>query len=189
MGVKELVLAIQRFMDAVTPYLNKLVIFFIILFIGFLLGRILGKLIRKLLSDTNEEGANWFSRNSRTLGAGISLTIYVATIILAVWAAGVTKPVLILLLTLVAATLVVSAFLALRDIVPNLVGWLHIRAKKRLRKGAAIKVDGIDGTIIHTSLIDIEVETKGGDLIIIPNALFLMKEVRVRKKIDGGEKR
>ncbi len=184
--------ALQRFMDGVTPLLNEVVAFFLILFIGFLLGKIIGRLTRKLLTDLK---ADELTRRlgfklslERTLGGLLSFLIYAASIVLALAAVGLLANIVQILLVLFVIILVVSAILALKETAPNLAAGLALRRNHRLKEGVYIRMDGVEGTIRSAGLLETVLETRGGDLVQVPNALFQRKEVRViRRKPAPGE--
>ncbi len=178
--------ALQRFMDGVTPFLNEVVAFFLILFIGFLLGKIIGRLTRKLLTDLK---ADELTRRlglklslERSVGGLLSFLIYAASVVLALAAVGLLANIVQILLVLFVIILIVSAILALKETAPNLAAGLALRRNRRLKEGAYIRMEGVEGIVQEISLLETAVETRGGDLVQVPNALFQRKEVRIMRR-------
>jgi small-conductance mechanosensitive channel len=77
--------------------------------------------------------------------------------------------------------IVLSLTLAIRDFFPNAVGGIVIAKKKMLNIGDTIEIDNIKGKVNKLSLIAVEVITKKGDLIYIPNSL-ISKKILIKKR-------
>jgi|GEM_PF-800434 len=185
--VKETLLRLQEFQESFTPVLNKIVLFFVILFLGFLLGKILGRLVRKLLSDikTDEGVQKLFGIRvaaAKALGTLVSFAVYLVSLYFALTVIGLMNLALLVLVAVFVLTLLLSTLLMFSEIMPNLAAWLKLRKKARIKEGAFIRMEKVEGTITEIGLFDTEIETKGGDILLVPNALFLSKEVRVMKR-------
>ncbi len=191
---QETINALQRSLNEFMPTLNNIVLFFLILFIGFLVGKIAGRLVRRLLSDIKADvSIRRIAGGKLSLEKGASalasFLIYAASIILALNAVGLTTTVLEIILAILVLAILVSAFLALRDVIPNLAQGLALHGK--LKEGDAIRLEHAEGVITAISLLETSIMTKNGDTIIVPNALFARTSVRVKRRRatsgNGGE--
>jgi len=186
MAVVQSVLAwLQRFMEGFTPYLNKLVIFFLILFIGFLIGKILGRLIKKILADVKTDaffraklGAKFSAE--RAISGFVTAVIYFLTIVLALDAVGLTGAVIELLVLLLVLALILSLFLAVKETVQNATAGLM--RKPSIRPGAYIRMEEAEGEIKEVNILDTVIETRNGDTVIVPNSLLQKRTIKLLKR-------
>lgn len=183
--IQTIIFRLQRFMQVFTPSLNQIVLFFLILFIGFLVGKISGRLLRKLLADLSADRyikrvtGGKFSLE-RGLSGLVASLIYFASIILALNAVGLTTTVLEIILGILVLAIVISALVALKNIIPNLAEGIALRGK--LTEGSYIRMDDAQGMIKEVNLLETLLETDKGDVIVIPNAFFAKKSIRIMRK-------
>jgi small-conductance mechanosensitive channel len=186
MGVVQSVIDwLQAFMAGFTPHLNMIVIFFLILFIGFLVGKILGRLVKRLLKDVKADGfvkktLGWRIPLEKGLASLIAGLVYLISFIIALNAVGLTTIVLEVILAIFVLALVLSFLLALKDIIPNAAAGVTLKSK--LKEGTYLKLDDAEGAVDEVNLLETVILTKGGDKIVIPNALFAKQRMRIVKR-------
>lgn len=184
MGLLE---TVQGYVEVVMPSLNRIVIFFLILLIGFLAGKVLGRLVRRLLKEV---GADAFVK--RALGAKLSVErllggltagiVYTVSVILALDAAGFDTAVVVTLTVVLFISVILGAFVALRDFVPNALAYFTLRRRKAFAPGARIEVGDVKGTIVEVSLVDTTLKTKKEEMVVVPNAYLTRRAYRLGGK-------
>lgn len=173
----------------------KFIVAIVLLLIGFILGKILGRLVYKFLHsfEINEN----FSKL-----AGITLKIeeiaetfttyfiYFVTIVIVLQQIGLVSTILHMVAAGVIILIILSAFLGIKDFIPNAISGFFIQRKNEFRIGQRIKVKGMQGKIIEINLLETKIETKGGDIIFIPNSVLSKTEVTyIRSKKNKRKKR
>ncbi len=167
---------LQELVERFMPALNQLILFFFIVFISFLVGKMLGRLARKLLVDLKADA--WLRRLSgvnvplaRLVGGFVAAVLYTLGFILALRAVGLgTTAVLVLALVFLVSVLL-GLLVALRDLIPNALAGLTLD-RRHVRVGAWLRMEGVEGRVVEVALLETHVESREGELIIIPNALF-----------------
>jgi len=169
------------------PVLNKLVAATVVILVGFAVGKLLGKLVKRMLHElrvdkTFQEATKWnFSVENFLAGFASYFTYFVAAI-MGLDKLGVTSTVLNVVAGVVMLIILVSLLLAIKDFIPNVVaGWI-INAKKEIKKGVKVKVRGVEGFIQEVNLLETKIVTRKGDLILIPNSVFLKQETVLKKQ-------
>ncbi len=175
---------LQRFVDSFTPSLNKIVIFFLVLFVGFLIGKILGRLVRKVLADLKADSHarhvfGWKLSVERGMSGLVQGIVYLVSVIIALNAVGLTTVVLEIILTVLLVAILLSFLIAIKDIIPNAASGVTLRQK--LRPGMRVTMDDAAGVVKEITILETVIETKGGDTIVIPNALFAKRSVRIKR--------
>jgi small-conductance mechanosensitive channel len=78
--------------------------------------------------------------------------------------------------------LIILTFLVgLKDIIPNFMAWIILQRKKNIRVGTRIEVKNINGHVEKIGYLETEIKTDQGDILYVPNSLFLKSKVWVRK--------
>ena len=171
-------------------YLNKIIIVLVIILFGFIIGKIVESILRRVLAglNTDEYLTKIFKarRNyARAIRRTIVRIIYLITILIALEYLSIVMPVLYGLLLCAIIVIIVSLVLVGIDIVPNLTARSLIRHK---RFGIGDEITVIDrtgvlhGTIADITLLEVQLKRRNGDVIFIPNAVFLKDKV-IRKRL------
>ena len=108
-------------------------------------------------------------------GSLIQYGLYLAGLILGLTFLGLEKIVLIVIL------IGLFILLSIKDFIPNFFAGIIIALKKRFKEGDNIEMNTIEGKIVHIGLSEMQVKTKDGDLVIIPNVL-VSRNVMIKKK-------
>jgi hypothetical protein len=173
---------ITQFEDIIV---TKFVIALIILFIGLLAGLLIGKITLKLLRelDVNTLFKNYLGYDLKldeVIAKGLTWLIYVITVLLVLYQLGVATfvvnaaSIFIILLALVLITL------SMKDFVPNFIAGLKISRRDLFTIGDQVRVDRFEGTIVDMELLEVLVETKGGDILMVPSSYLLHNVVRIK---------
>ena len=77
--------------------------------------------------------------------------------------------------------IIVTFLVGLKDVIPNFIAWLILHRKKNIRVGKRIEVKNIKGVVEKIGYLETEIKTDFGDILYVPNALFLKSKVWIRK--------
>ncbi|MBU0979986.1 MAG: mechanosensitive ion channel [Nanoarchaeota archaeon] len=181
----------QSYVEAVSSSISqlftKLVVAIIILLLGFIIGRVLGKLVRRLLADL---GVNKFMHRifrvpvylEETIGIIVSYGIYFISILQAFQYLGLAVAMVHIISAIVIILIALFIILAVKDLIPNLFVGIYIHTRKRIKPGKMLKIKGATGRIVEAGLLDTKLETSSGNIIVIPNVLFLTVPYKVSKR-------
>lgn len=170
------------------PLLTKIAVTTIILLAGFILARIVGKFIERLLAEVElnniiRKATDTKTRAEEWISSIITYLIYFITIIMALAQLGVETYIIYLISAAIILIIVISVFLGIKDFVPNLVAGFFIYRKGFLNEGDFIEYKSIKGKVIKITLVETRIETKGNDIIYIPNSLLAKSEFKKLKKL------
>lgn len=174
--------AYQTVKNSTSGLFYKFIVAIILLLVGFIIGRILGRLMYKFLHsfEVNEN----FSKLS---GVSVKLEeiaetfttyfIYFITVVIVLQQIGLATTVLHMIAAGIIILLILSTFLGVKDFIPNAIAGFYIQSKKTFKVGQTIKVKGMSGKIKQITLIETKLETKNGDIILVPNSILHKTEV------------
>ena len=77
------------------------------------------------------------------------------------------------ILLLIGATFLIS----IKDFIPNFIAGLVLYRKVDWEKGKEIKFNGVKGKIEKLGLLEIEIKSKKGEKIYVPNSLLTKSKV------------
>ena len=154
--------------------ISNTVVAAIIILIGFVIGRIIGKIIQTVLKNISlDEIVKKYIRIKlpleESIGMIISYFIYIFTIILGLNQMGITTQILNIISAIIIIVIILSLFLGLKDIMPNIISGIIINRKKILKKGDKIKIETIEGIVDNVKLTKTIIITSSGDQIYMPN--------------------
>ena len=81
-----------------------------------------------------------------------------------------------IIVAVVVGLVMIASYLELRDSAANLFAYVFVSGMK-LGKGEVIRISGLEGKVKSTGLLEVVLEGKKNDIIIIPNRLFLKSKV------------
>lgn len=170
----------------VQAYLYTIIVGIIILLIGFAIGILAKKLLGKLL---REAGLNKIMSKvgvtadvEKWISGVISYTIYLFTIVLFLDQLGIRSIVLYLIAGGLLMLIILTFLVGMKDIIPNFIGWLYLQRKGKVREGWKIEMREIAGTVERIGYMETEIKTGRGDVLYVPNSLFLKSKYRVRNQ-------
>ncbi|MFH1396370.1 MAG: mechanosensitive ion channel domain-containing protein [archaeon] len=167
-------------------YFWKIITAIIILLVGFGIGIFAKKLLNKALKEVGlnkillKVGVRY---NTEVIMSNIiSYLIFLVTIVVALDTLGITSIVIYLLLGAVLMLLILSFLVGAKDIIPNFIAWLVLQRKGKIVIGKSIKVKEISGRVEKIGYLETEIKTEHGDVLYVPNNLFLKTKFWVKKK-------
>jgi small-conductance mechanosensitive channel len=176
---------LNNLIQIVKEYFYQIIIGFVMLLIGFGLGIIAKKISKKALEEIK------FNRFIRIIGIDLdgetiissilSYLIYFVTFIFFLRQLGITSIVLYILLGAVLMILILTFLVGIKDIIPNFIAWLSLKNKPELRVGKRVEVKEISGEIEKIGIFETEIKTERGDILYVPNSLFLKTKFWLRK--------
>ncbi len=156
------------------------------LLIGFGLGVLAKKFSKKGLKEL---GFNRILRiinlpynGEEIISSLLSYIIYLITVIFFLQQLGITSIVLYLVLGAVLMIITLSFVVGLKDVVPNFIAGLIIKSKEHMKAGHRVDVKEIHGRIEKIGYLETEIKTVHGDILYVPNTLFIKSKVLLRKK-------
>ncbi len=169
-----------------SQFFTKIIVAIVILLIGFIVGRIAGRLLHKILHEIE------LDKILKKAGIKIALEdilshfltyfIYFITIIWALSELGLTTTILNMVSAAILIVIIVAVLLAVKDFIPNAFSGFFIYRKDLIKPGDRIKINGLEGKVKKISLVETEVETRKGDLILLPNSNVTKKAIIVKKR-------
>lgn len=164
--------------ETIETHLYRIVTAVIILLVGLLIGLIVKKILRKVLHELEiDEVIKRLGKNyslERRLSSLVAYLIYFITLILFLDQLKITSIVFYIIIGIILLLLGVTFLLGVRDLIPNLIAGIVIYRKNQLKVGKKIEIDErYEGRIERIGLLEMEIVTKKGDRIHIPNALLI----------------
>jgi len=167
-------------------YVYNIVGGILILLVGFILGLFIKKILCKILREVN------LNKTMNTIGIMvnvekwvsniISFIIYLVTVVYFLSYLGITSIVLYLLVGAILMLLILTLLVGLRDVLPNFIGWLFLQKKKKIKEGHKINLREIAGIVEKIGYLETEIRTEQGDLLYVPNSLFLKSKFQLKKE-------
>ena len=152
----------------------KIILVIILLLIGFIIAKIFGKLSQKILHELE---LNLLLKKIKIkvpleyfIGKLIEYAIYLITVVIALNQLGITKTVIIALISAALVICALAAIFGIRGFVPNLIAFFTIYRKDLFNEGDKIKVKNVEGTVDKIGITETQITTKK-ETIFIPNVL------------------
>ncbi|MFT4343381.1 MAG: mechanosensitive ion channel domain-containing protein [Candidatus Woesearchaeota archaeon] len=163
----------------------------VIVLVGFILGRVVFKFLKKVLK---EAGLNKILKEitririplEEVISYFVMYFIYFIAIIMALRHIGIATDVLNIISIVIIVLVGVFVLLSIKDFVPNAISGIVLHQKRTIIPGDSIEVHGVAGKVVEVSLLETRLETKKGDIIIVPNANLTKNEI-IKKK--GSKKK
>lgn len=165
-----------------TGIIPDIVVALIVILVGFIIGKIVGKLLQKILHDLS---IDTFTKKAFKLkfsfeefiSSSAMYIIYLLAFVASLRRFGFVVSALNIIGIAILLFVLISFFLSVRDFVPNAIAGLVIFRKKKFHAGDHIKVKHVEGKIIKIKLAETILETKGHDIIYIPNLALTKNDV------------
>jgi len=140
-----------------------------IVFVGLIIGRIIGKVSERIFLEAEIQRLTRINVGL-FLSRVLEYTTYVITLLMIAENLGVTKIAIFVLVALIAIILGVNILLNIAFAIPNVYAGFFLPKKYAVNK--AFSKGSIKGKIIKKTLVDLHVQTKGKELIVIPYRWF-----------------
>ncbi|MBI2151314.1 mechanosensitive ion channel [Candidatus Woesearchaeota archaeon] len=173
---------------SVQEFIYNLITAIIILIAGFGLGLLINKALLRLLKELQLNqliSRIYITINlERWLSTLASYFVYFGSIIIFLKYLKIDLAALYLILGGFILLLLLTFIIWLKDILPNYSGWLLLKEKGNLAVGSFLEIGemgGVSGTIEKAGWLETKIKTKKGDLLHIPNSLFLNSKFTISK--------
>jgi small-conductance mechanosensitive channel len=178
---------VRTVISLLDPFFSKIVIGSIVLLFGFILGKLFKRLAHKILLELEIDRLFVALFNTRVrfalfLSSFAGVVIYVTTIIMVLDILGLGSFILHILTGGVLVLMVALAVLTVKDFMPNVLASFAIHNKENVNVGTSLEFEGIKGKVTDMNLTDVQVTMSNGDIIHVPNTLFIKKQFKTRKQ-------
>lgn len=184
----------MEFINSGISYLNelssgiigKLSAALLILLVGFIIGRLVGRLLGRVLHEVELDNilnkTGFKMPVEHTLATFAAYLIYFIAVIMALNQLGLTTAALYIIVGGAIAMIIIATALGIKDFIPNMIAGIFIYRKGIIKENQRMIIKNIEGKVKKISLIETELETKSGDIILVPNSLIIRSTVIVKKK-------
>lgn len=166
-------------------YFYTIVVGIVILLAGFGLGILSKKLVYRILKELelnhmmNKVGMT--HDFEKIISNVVSWVIYLVFIVIFLNHLGITSVVLYLILGAILILIILTFLVGLKDVIPNFVGWIYLQRGNKVVVDKIIEVKEIYGTVERIGYLETEIRTESGDVLYVPNSLFLKSKYKVKK--------
>lgn len=166
-------------------YLYKIAVGIAILLVGFIIGMLVQKFLRRVLKEI---GLNRIMSNvnvtydlEKLVSVIIPYLIYLFTFVIFLDQFDIKyTTILYLILGAILVLIVLSLVVGLKDVFPNFVAWMYLQKKGTFKEGHHIEIREISGIVEKIGYLETEIKTEKGDILYVPNSLFLKSKHRLR---------
>ncbi len=177
---------IAKVLEVVENYFYNIIAGVVILLAGFGLGILAKKFLQRVLREI--ELNRIMSRVGVTYDLEkissqiLSYVIYLVFIVLFLEQLQITSVVLYLVVGAILMLLIFTFLVGLKDVIPNFIAWIFLQKKSHLiKEGYHININEISGIVERIGYLETEIKTEKGDVLYVPNSLFLKSKFRLRK--------
>ena len=172
-------------LKTIESYAYNITISIVILLAGFGLGMIVKKILQRILKELELNKimakANVTYDLEKIISNIVSYVIYLFTIVLVLDQLGLKSVVLYLLVGAILMLIILTSLVGLKDVIPNFIGWLLIQKRNNIKEGYRIDIKEIYGVVERIGYLETEIRTERGDLLYVPNSLFMKSKFRIKK--------
>ncbi len=157
--------------------LNQAALVIVILIAGLAIGMLAKKVSLRLLQEIE------FNKFLSSLGIAyngdcilsslLSYLIYLVTIIIFLDQLGIKSLAIYVVVAGIIGLVMLTFIVGLKDIIPNFWGWMQIRRSRTVKEKRYVKLPAVSGRIQHIGYLETEIKTKKGDVLYVPNSLFI----------------
>lgn len=170
--------------QTVESYFYTFLVGIVILLVGFAAGFLIKKLLLRFLKGMELNKAMGKVGITFDLERGVSsiasYLTYLITLILFLDQLGIRSVVVYLFVGGVLLLFILTFLVGMKDIIPNIVGWFYIQKQGRIKEGHKIEIKEISGMVERVGYLETEIKTERGDLLYVPNSLFLQSKHKVK---------
>ena len=173
-----------KLIETFEAHLSTIIGAIVILLVGLIIGLLVKRLLRKLLHEVDlDKTVQRLSKDyslEKKISSFAAYLVYFITLFFVLEQLQITSVVLYLILGTVLLFVVITFLLGIKDFIPNLIGGFIIY-RQGYQIGKKIALDQVEGTIVKIGLLEMEIKTKKGDQIFLPNSLLTKKKVSLKK--------
>ncbi len=166
--------------------LYKIIISIIVLLVGLCLGILVKKVVFKILqqvelnSTLSKAGITY--NMERIISLVVAFVIYLITFVIFLNQLGITSIVVYFIVGAILMLIVLTFVVGLKDVIPNMVAWVAIVKRGKIKVGSKIEVREIKGIVEHIGLLETEIKTEKGDILFVPNSLFVKQKMWLKEE-------
>ncbi len=176
---------VAEFLTTAESYITRLVIGFVILLVGLCLGILVRKIVYKILQRVELNSVLAKAGIIHDVESAISLVvafvIYLVTLVIFLNQLGITSVVVYIVLGAILMLIVLTFVVSLKDVSPNAVAWVVLMRLGKIKVGSKVEVCEIKGVVERIGLLETEIKTGQGDVLYVPNSLFVKQKMWVRE--------
>ena len=173
-----------KILELARSYLYTIVTGIAILLIGLALGIFVKKLTLRILKEIelnkimSQVGVTY--NLERWVSSILSYIIYLGTIVIFLDQLGITSIIVTLIFGAILMLVILTVVVGLKDVIPNFIAWILLQRKGRMIEGHHVNVKEIEGVVEKIGFLETEIRTESGDLLYVPNSLFLKSKFWVK---------
>ena len=172
-------------LKTIESYAYNIIISIVILLAGFGMGMIVKKILQRILKELELNKimakVNVAYDLEKIISNIVSYVIYLFTIVLVLDQLGLKSVVLYLFVGAILMLVILTSLVGLKDVIPNFIGWLLIQKRNNIKEGYRIDIKEIYGVVERIGYLETEIRTERGDLLYVPNSLFMKSKFRIKK--------
>jgi small conductance mechanosensitive channel len=179
-------IAVNGVVETAQSYVYTITIGIVILLVGFSLGVLAKKFLLRVLKEVElnkiitKVGITY--NLEKWISNIISFVIYFFTIIFFLEQFNIKSIWILYLIAGAILMLVILTFLVgIKDIIPNLIGWIIIQKKGKIKEGKSVEIKEIQGIVEKVGFLETEIKTENGDVLYLPNSLFIKSKFKLKK--------
>ncbi len=184
-GNSEQIMTLEVFSSA-QSYMYKIVVGLVVLLVGFCLGILVKKIVFKILQQVELNSvlskAGITYNMERTISFVVSFVIYLITFVIFLDQLGITSIVVYFVVGAILMLIVLTFVVSLKDVIPNMVAWIALMKRGKIKIGSKIEVCEIKGIVERIGLLETEIKTEQGDILFVPNSLFVKQKMWLKEE-------
>ena len=173
-----------EFFSTIGTYFNKILVGIVILLVGFGIGILVKKILDRVLKEVELNrimGKVGLTHNLESILSNIiAYLVYLFTIEFFLQHLGIGSYVLLIIVGAVLMLIILTFLVGMKDVIPNFIGWLYIQKKGKMKEGHHVNIREIGGRVERIGFMETEIKTERGDILYVPNALFMKSKFRVK---------
>jgi len=154
---------------------------------GFVIGKLVEKFVYKVLHEIElnkliKDNFKIAFNAEHFISTVLAYSIYFLSLVASLEQIGLANIIMYMVSLTIVLLILISFFLTVRDFFPNFVAGMYLFKKENLEVGKYVEVGDIKGKLIHVDLMQIKVQLKNEDVILIPNSSAVKSTIKIRKR-------
>ena len=154
---------------------------------GFIIGKLVEKFVYKVLNEIElnkiiKDNFKITFNAAHFISTILAYSIYFLSLVAALEQIGLANIILYMVSLTLVLLILISFFLTVRDFFPNFVAGIYLFNKEKLEIGNYVEIGDIKGKLIHLDLMQLKIETKNEDVILIPNSNAVKSTIKIKKR-------
>ena len=166
--------------------LYKITISIIVLLVGLCLGILIKKIVYKILQqielNSTLSKAGITHDMERLISLVVAFVIYLITFVIFLNQLGITSIVVYFIVGAILMLIILTFVVGLKDVIPNVVAWIAIVKRGKIKIGSKIEIREIKGIVERIGLLETEIKTEKGDILFVPNSLFVKQKMWLKEE-------